>query len=512
MKGATFHRCGCSNPETGKRYAPGKCPRLTSNKRADRDHGNWWGRYDAPMGADQKRRQPWIGPFETQTAAENALAAELARLGAGSPVLDKKILVKDYLATWLEGKRSLKSDTFKSYEEAIRLYFNPALGHLKLCDLRDHHVSDMITAMMQINRPLPDGEKPSELLQRLIEVRADDERRELKPGEARHKKSTRPLKPSRVKRIIAVLNSALNAAAKSKKIDFNPAKFVELPRQRRKGRVKPLVWTKPRVDAWVSKGRAPGPVMVWTPKQIGTFLDFIAEERLSALYHLTAFRGLRRAELAGLPDSEVDLDEAFLWVREILPDEDEDDFDVYDDYDDPEDPKSEAGERIVPLDSGTVNVLKTWKRQQAKERLMAGPAWIDSGMFFTRVDGRPLREEWISERFDALIDKYNTIQRGHEEGLDIAWLALRHRVSESIVMIAVNGDPLPPVRFHDLRHLSATLSLAAGVAMKVVSETLGHSKSSFTSDTYTSVLPEVATAAAEAVAAIVPRSTRRTAG
>ncbi|HEY2077380.1 MAG TPA: hypothetical protein VGH53_13695, partial [Streptosporangiaceae bacterium] len=125
MKGATFHRCGCSNPETGKRYAPGKCPRLTSNKRADRDHGNWWGRYDAPMGADQKRRQPWIGPFETQTAAENALAAELARLGAGSPVLDKKILVKDYLATWLEGKRSLKSDTFKSYEEAIRLYFNP---------------------------------------------------------------------------------------------------------------------------------------------------------------------------------------------------------------------------------------------------------------------------------------------------------------------------------------------------------------------------------------------------
>ena len=45
------------------------------------------------------------------------------------------------------------------------------------------------------------------------------------------------------------------------------------------------------------------------------------------------------------------------------------------------------------------------------------------------------------------------------------------------------------------------MSLAAGVDMKVVSDTLGHSKSSFTADVHTSVVPEVA----EAVAAIVPR-------
>ena len=40
--------------------------------------------------------------------------------------------------------------------------------------------------------------------------------------------------------------------------------------------------------------------------------------------------------------------------------------------------------------------------------------------------------------------------------------------------------------------------------MKVISATLGHSRSSFTADTYASVLPEVAKAAAEAVAAVVP--------
>ena len=41
--------------------------------------------------------------------------------------------------------------------------------------------------------------------------------------------------------------------------------------------------------------------------------------------------------------------------------------------------------------------------------------------------------------------------------------------------------------------------------MKVISETLGHARHSFTADTYTSVLPEVSRAAAEAVAAVVPR-------
>jgi hypothetical protein len=45
--------------------------------------------------------------------------------------------------------------------------------------------------------------------------------------------------------------------------------------------------------------------------------------------------------------------------------------------------------------------------------------------------------------------------------------------------------------------------------MKVVSEELGHSALAITADTYTSVLPAVAHAAAEAVAGIVPRAQRR---
>jgi hypothetical protein len=64
---------------------------------------------------------------------------------------------------------------------------------------------------------------------------------------------------------------------------------------------------------------------------------------------------------------------------------------------------------------------------------------------------------------------------------------------------------LPPVRLHDLRHLAATLSLLAGNDIKVVQEKLGHSSRQITSDTYTSVLPEMMRAEAESVISVVPR-------
>ena len=64
---------------------------------------------------------------------------------------------------------------------------------------------------------------------------------------------------------------------------------------------------------------------------------------------------------------------------------------------------------------------------------------------------------------------------------------------------------LPPIRLHDLRHCAATLALAAGTDMKVISAMLRHSSHKITADTYTTVLPDVAREAAEAVVNLVPR-------
>ena len=62
---------------------------------------------------------------------------------------------------------------------------------------------------------------------------------------------------------------------------------------------------------------------------------------------------------------------------------------------------------------------------------------------------------------------------------------------------------LPRIRFHDLRHTHASLLVAAGVPIKVVSERLGHSHPAFTMHTYQHLLPGMSAAAAEQFAALV---------
>ncbi|MEU5992039.1 hypothetical protein ABZ806_23975 [Spirillospora sp. NPDC047418] len=75
-----------------------------------------------------------------------------------------------------------------------------------------------------------------------------------------------------------MLSSALNSAVKSKRLAHSPIEHVELPRIKSR-LVKPYVWTAERVQRWQGTGKAPGPVMVWTPAQTGAFPDFAADEQ-----------------------------------------------------------------------------------------------------------------------------------------------------------------------------------------------------------------------------------------
>jgi len=59
------------------------------------------------------------------------------------------------------------------------------------------------------------------------------------------------------------------------------------------------------------------------------------------------------------------------------------------------------------------------------------------------------------------------------------------------------------IKFHGLRHTAATLALAAGVPVKVVSHRLGHAKTAITLDLYAHVLPSQGKDAAAALGSIL---------
>ena len=68
---------------------------------------------------------------------------------------------------------------------------------------------------------------------------------------------------------------------------------------------------------------------------------------------------------------------------------------------------------------------------------------------------------------------------------------------------SLGEDQLPTIRLHDLRHTHATLLLAAGVPVKVVSERLGHASAMITLGVYAHVMPGMQAEAAATFGALL---------
>jgi len=123
-------------------------------------------------------------------------------------------------------------------------------------------------------------------------------------------------------------------------------------------------------------------------------------------------------------------------------------------------PKSGKGRRI-DLDAETVAVLRSWRLQQTQDRMALMGAWPGHGLVFTREDGTGVHPDYASTVFDRL----------------------------------VRGSGLARITFHGLRHTHASVLLAKGLPVKVVSERLGHATVQITLDTYGHVMPGMQTQA-----------------
>ena len=136
----------------------------------------------------------------------------------------------------------------------------------------------------------------------------------------------------------------------------------------------------------------------------------------------------------------------------------------------------------------------------------------DSGRVFTDELGRALVAKSVSQNFDRPVARYESIRcspervRGRGVASNPRALASSYSTTVRAVELALQGPPLPPVRLHDLRHGAASLTYRVTKDLKLVSELLGHSGIQITADAYTTLFAEVDAAAAEAVAALVPRS------
>jgi integrase len=251
-------------------------------------------------------------------------------------------------------------------------------------------------------------------------------------------------KPSSVRTLHVVLHQAFTQAVRWRILAYPPTADVEIPRQRRKSRAVAL--SRNQLEAFVSAARA---------------------DRWAVFWLCSVFTGARPEELLGLRRQNVIREQCSIRIEEVL---------VRVRKTNPEEPtwrleppKTARSRRTIPLPLPVMRALEQHLEEQDAHRVQLGTAYQDHGFVFAGQLGQPLHHQNLLNRhFKALLEKAG----------------------------------LPRVRMYDLRHSHASLLLAEGEQVKVVSDRLGHSSTAFTMDTYVHLVEDQQRQAADRLGAM----------
>ena len=216
---------------------------------------------DPQTGQRRRRRFPVHG---SRRDAQRALRKALQERDQGMVVPSGKVTVADWLTGWLARHQSeghIGPRSHDRYQGIIRRHLVPALGRLKLEDLRSDHVTDWKARWLSGDDSTADA----------------------------------PLSGATVFKHLVILRQALDAAVKAGLIARNPCDAVSSPSVR--AAVERRALTEEEISALVARSS-------------GT--------RYDAPLRFTLATALRQGELLGLAWKAVDLDAATIDVRQTL--------------------------------------------------------------------------------------------------------------------------------------------------------------------------------------------------
>lgn len=192
--------------------------------------------------------------FKTKKAAEAAEAEHRTLLNKGEYFEPSKAFMKEYMPEWCKNKRNISPETREFYENNIRLYIIPSIGHIPLAKLNAQHVDNFVTFM-----------------------------------------TDKELAEWTIKRAFSILNTALNSGVKKGLIKVNPCAAVEKPRVVRK--IRPI-WT-------------PEFAFDFADKTCGKSRYWIAT-------YIALMTGMRPGEILGLRWSDINFEEKTLTVQQTV--------------------------------------------------------------------------------------------------------------------------------------------------------------------------------------------------
>lgn len=192
--------------------------------------------------------------------------------------------------------------------------------------------------------------------------------------------------------------------------------------------------TLPKKERYVGK--------FYTKEQIAELLKAVRGTSIADIVLMTVLYGLRRSEVVGIKWPSVDFEHNAFTIQSTVV--------RFSELIEKDKTKNKASRRSYPLTPEVKQMLMFRKERQERMKGLFGSAYHDSQYVFTWEDGRPLQPDYVTHKFSKILE--------------------------------TNG--LPHIRFHDLRHTTASLLLSEGYDLKRISEWLGHSDISTTADIY----------------------------
>jgi integrase len=255
----------------------------------------------------------------------------------------------------------------------------------------------------------------------------------------------KPLAPFSVRHCHVLLENAFNDAVRHRRIDANPAAVAKAPRGQAPQRAIP--------DA----------------VQVGALLDEFAAHNppMVDLALLIIGTGMRRSEVLGLRFADLDWSDRRLTISQVVVEHDGN-------WSVRQGTKSPAGYRTISVDRVVLEALRRQQTRVAEWRLKLGRFWQDHDLVFPDPKtGKPCAPATITRAFTRAAQRAQWPQH------------------------------TSPV--HGLRHAAASLALAGGIDLAVISGRLGHSSAAVTARIYLHSDVERDRAAAEVMSAILRR-------